>query len=528
MFGSTGGTSAGSTSATRLRSIVALMIALALVAAACSDDGRSGPGAEGGTGFFNQGSTPAEAPSGDPDGTGTSGAIAWERSGSVDRGVLAVPLDHADPDGETIEIALMRRPAADPDRRIGVLLVNPGGPGASGIEFAEQARFVFPPEVLERFDLIGFDPRGVGSSTPVICGDGDLLDRYNAADPAPPTPAAQAQVEAVVRELAEACEQDSGRLLPFITTEASARDMDLIRDALGEDTINYVGFSYGTYLGATYAELFPDRIRAFVLDAGYSRSLSSAEILEGQAVGFERSIETFLEWCRPERCQLAAGGDPSAALDEVLEDIRSSPLPTDDSDGRELTVGLAWTAIIMAMYAPGLWSQLDRGLDQARTRADGSVLLTLADVYNDRAPGAVYGNLAYAFTAYSCMDREPVDADDERATVDRVLEAAPRVGPVFTSVPSACEWWPVESQGRVAPFSAPDAPPMIVIATTGDPATPYEWGVRLADELSSARLLTVEGDAHTAFGSGIGCVDDAVLAYLFELTMPADGVRCSS
>lgn len=503
---------------------LAALTVLALVAAACSDD----DGGSAGGGFFSgfdtdptTTTTEGDEPP-DPDGE----PLEWVRNGSVDRATLQVPLDYDDPDSDQIEIALSRRPAGDEDERIGVLLINPGGPGSSGIEFAAMAGLIFPREILDRFDLIGFDPRGVGDSTEVRCGDGELMDRFTAADPVPPTPEVAAEVDALIREFADACAEDVGDLLPHIHTEASARDMDRIREALGEDQITYVGFSYGTLLGATYAELFPENIRAFVLDGGYSRSLSSGELSEGQAVGFEQSIDAFSAWCTPEVCDLASGGDPGEEIVALLESIRSEPLPTNDADGRDLTVGLAWTGVIVAMYSPGFWPQLDRALTRARDEGDGSSLLSLADLYNERSSGGEFGSIQYAFTAYNCMDRVPSTPEEDAAIAERLIEIAPRIGPVFVSTPSPCEFWPVEPRGTTDPFSVPDAPPMIVIATTGDPATPYEWGVLLADELETATLLTVEGDAHTAFGSGIRCVDDAVVDYLIDLTMPAEGTRC--
>lgn len=512
-------------SARRGRTAVpALVVVLALVAAACSDDDQSGAGGSGFFSGFGDGTTSTTATPDDPE--EPDEAIEWVRNGAVDRGTLAVPLDYDDPEGEQIEIAVSRRPAGDADERIGVLLVNPGGPGSSGIEFASMAGLVFPREVLDRFDLIGFDPRGVGESTVVQCGDGDLMDRFTAADPVPPNPEVEAEVEAVIREFADACEVDSGDLLPHIHTDASARDMDRIREALGEDEITYVGFSYGTLLGSTYAELFPERIRAFVLDGGYSRSLSSGDLSEGQAVGFEESIDAFAAWCTPDVCDLATGGDPGDEIVTILDSIRSEPLPTNDGDGRDLTVGLAWTGVIVAMYSPGFWPQLDRALVRARDEGDGSSLLALADLYNEREAGGVYGSLQYAFTAYNCMDRVPSTPEEDVAIAERLVDVAPRIGPVFVSTPSPCEFWAVEPRGTADPFSVPNAPPMIVIATTGDPATPYEWGVLLADELATATLLTVEGDAHTAFGSGIRCVDEIVVEYLIDLAMPDEGTRC--
>ena len=510
-----------------LRSLAVLAV-LALLAGACSDDDIDDAGPDPTSGIDEASDDTDESDGDEGDDPTAPGRIDWSMAGSLHRGTLQVPLDHDNPEGDTIELALARRPAADPDARIGAILVNPGGPGGSGLDLAGLFGFLFPSDIRDRFDLLTWDPRGVGESTEVRCGDGEFMDRFAAADPVPPTPEAEAEVEELMRTFAELCERDAGDLLPHIHTEASARDMDSIRAALGDDQISYVGFSYGTVLGATYAELFPDRVRAFVLDGAYPRSLPTAEVSSGQAMGFERALEAWFEWCRPETCSFASSGDPRADFDQLVEAIRARPLPTDDSDGRDLTVGLAWTGVLAALYSPELWSQLDRGLTQARDAKEGTSLLLLADYYLERSPGAEYSSLHYAFWTYNCMDAPAPTPAEEQEAVERVLEVAPRVGPVFVSAPSPCEFWPVEATGSTEPFDIPDTPPILVIATTGDPATPYEWGVQLADELDTAHLLTVDGEGHTAFGAGNPCVDGTVEAYLIELELPDEGFECAA
>lgn len=521
--------------ASRWRStLIGVLVALALAAASCGDDGSADPeplSRADGSSFWDAVATngtddgPDDGPEG-PDGPDGGGAVEWEPWGSLDRVVLDVPLDHDDPDEGTIELAVVRRPAADADARIGAILVNPGGPGASGIELAAFFGFLFPSELRDRFDLVTWDPRGVGESTQVRCGDGEFMDRYVAANPVPGSPEEEAEVETLMREFAERCEEDSGELLPHLHTEASARDMDLIREALGDEQISYVGFSYGTFLGATYAELFPERVRAFVLDGAYSRSVGLGDKSGGQAVGFEEALLTWFEWCESRRCSFANGGDPATTFDDLMTRIAEEPLATDDRDGREVTIGLAWTGVLASMYTPELWSQLDRALTDARDADDGSGLLTLADFYNERQADGEYATLHYAFAAYNCLDSPIPTSAEEAEIVERVLEDAPRVGPVFVSAPSPCDFWPVPSRGSTDPFSIPDAPPILVIGTTGDPATPYEWSVQLVDELESAALLTVEGEGHTAFGQGNRCVDNAVETFLLDLEMPESDLSC--
>lgn len=500
---------------------VAVLLVLVLVAAACGGDDAER--ADLGDLVTVPSPTTATDGSGGPD--EPIGTIEWEDGGrGWQTGVLEVPLDHDDPDGDTIELALVRRPADDPDARIGPLLMNPGGPGASGNELALVSTYIFPTEVLERFDIIGFDPRGVAESTPLVCGDGEFLDEYLAFDPVPDDEEEREEAEALIEEFADNCEDAAGDMLEHINTVAVARDMDLIREALGEEQISYVGFSYGTYLGGTYLEMFPERMRAAVLDGAYSRSLTAEDMAVGQATGFESSIDAFLEWCEPSRCDLAEQGDPGERLLEILDEIDARPLVTDS--GRELTIGLAWTGVIMAMYSPALWPTLDAALVQAAGKR-GDQLLSLADQYNDRSADGTYANQTFAFVAYNCMDDPPLDESEEDAVAEAVLEAAPRIGPLFVELPSPCAYWPVENaDAPTGPFSAPDAPPLLVIATTGDPATPYEWGVQLADELETSILITVEGDGHTAYGAGNSCVDDLVDAYLLELEVPSGPTTC--
>lgn len=505
----------------------AALVALALLAGACSS-GSSTDTALDLEGWLANGARPDGGNDGDgngADGSGPSPAtLEWDTSGTTHRAVLEVPLDHSDPAGETIELALARRPASDPDQRIGAILVNPGGPGGSGLEMAPLFGFLFSADIRQRFDIVTWDPRGVGESTNVVCGDGELMDRLVALDPVPPDEAGRAEAERVTREFVEACEADSGDLLPHIHTPASARDMDLIRQALGDEQISYLGFSYGTLLGATYIELFPEQVRAFVLDGAYSRSLGMADLGAGQALGFEASIERFFSWCETQGCRFSKS-DFGSDFDALIESIRAEPLPTRDRDSRDLTVGLAWTAVIVSMYTPQLWPQLDTALANAQT-GDGTGLLALADFYYERDADGEYSSQHYAFPAYNCMDSPEVTDAEEEAAVERVLEAAPRVGPTFVTLPSPCDYWPVPPVGTNEPFSAPNAPPILVIATTGDPATPYEWGVRLAEELETASLLTFEGDTHTAFGGGNTCVDELVEEYLLEAAIPSGELRC--
>ena len=513
------------------RRLLAALALVALVAAGCGDDDdAAAPTTTAAAGTTTSAADDGGDGDGGSDGSGDDAddglvlEIEWSDSAFAQEGRLEVPLDHDDPSGDTIELALLRVPADDPDNRIGSLLVNPGGPGASGIELAAAAPFFFGDDVLARFDIIGWDPRGVGASTAVTCGDGAFFDEFTAADPVPDTPEEEAEVEALADQFVANCVAESAELLPHVSTVDSARDMDLIRRALGEEQISYLGFSYGTLLGATYADLYPERVRAFVLDGAYSRSLTSAELTEEQAIGFEGTLNAFLASCESSGCSYAAGDDPGAVLDELVAEIDNRPLPTDDPD-RPLTIGLAITGMVLTLYDDSSWGMLDAALAEARFSKEGSQLLRLSDLYNDRAPDGTYDNSTAAFVAIGCADSAPLSPAELDAIAQRLEETAPRFGPFFTSGDS-CADWPIEPVDDTRPFRAAGAAPILVIATTGDPATPYDWGVRLADELESGVLLTNVGDIHTAYGSSGPCVDDIVDAYLVDLVVPADGIRC--
>ena len=513
-----------------MRRALSILIVLSVLMGACSGSDEV-DSSSGGLADLVGGRSADEPVDDDPSdgrdeaGSTASGEIDWvDADDGWQEGFLAVPLDHDDPDGPTIDVAVVRHAAEDPERRIGPLLINPGGPGAAGIEYAYYGELIFDEEIVERFDIVGFDPRGVGDSTNVTCGDDEFMDDFTAADPVPDSPEESAQVQTLIEEYAANCEAESSELLPYLDTVSTAKDMDLIRQALGDDQITYLGFSYGTFLGATYLELFGEHTRAAVLDGAYSRSLTPLEMTQGQAAGFEHTLDAFLSWCQRETCDYSGSDDPEAALFGLLDSIDARPLPTDDE--RDLTVGLAWTGLIQALYGEALWPGLDQALAEARQQKDGSGLLALADQYNNRSLDGSYDSSGPAFISISCMDSEGTDDLDASSIAAQVVAAAPRIGPVFTAMPGPCDYWPVVADAPTGPWSAPDAPPVIVVATTGDPATPYEWGVRAAEELETATLITVEGDSHTAYWGGNSCVDDAIDTYLLELVMPDEGTRC--
>jgi pimeloyl-ACP methyl ester carboxylesterase len=439
---------------------------------------------------------------------------------------LTVPLDYANPDnGKTIKIELLRVRAGDPKRRIGSLLVNPGGPGAPGAEFAGNIAGVLPDEIKERYDIVGFDPRGTGKSSPVRCRDN--LDDIFSLDYTPDTPEERARLGAGLNELAQECEQRSGDVLPYVSSENTARDMDRIRRAVGDKKLTYVGYSYGTYIGTLYAQLFPKKVRALVLDGAIDPNLSGVEINLEQAVGFERSLDAFLAQCsRNNRCPFYNAGDSAGAFDRLAAQIDAQPLAADD--GRVLGGGEFDLGVAQALYAGRSgYRRLEQALAAAQ-RGDGDRLLELADQYTGRRRDGTYDSSQPAFWAIGCLDGPTIGGPEQyEAAEARFRAEAPRVGVSLLNAALICAYWKVPSVTSSAPIRIDDVPPVVVVGTTNDPATPLKWSEGLAREISSAVLLVAEGTQHTAFVTAFNrCIDDSVVRYLVDLEPPPNGTRC--
>ncbi|MER5393930.1 alpha/beta hydrolase [Saccharopolyspora sp. NPDC002686] len=445
---------------------------------------------------------------------------------------LQVPMDYAAPQGEAITIGVLRSPATDQQQKIGSLQINPGGPGASGMSTAASlAGSVRSTELGERFDLIGFDPRGIGASEPEVrCLTDQERDADRLDSDADTSPAGVAQTESEERDYASKCAQRTNpKLLANVGTRDVARDMDVLRSALGDEKLNYVGYSYGTRIGAEFAEKFPGNVRAMVLDGAIDPGQSAIDQLVAQGAGFQRAFNDFAVWCAA-RQQCSLGRDPKTAVAQFQQITR--PLverPVRAGDGRELSYKDATMGAIQALYTPSLWDQLDGGLAELR-QGSGRTLLALSDSYFSRGQSGRYSNTNDAFDAVHCVDDQRVMDPNVRREADRrYREAAPFLddGNPPSAALDMCAFWPVPVTGEPTEPEVGALPPTLVISTTGDPATPYDAGVKLADALHG-RLLTFEGTQHTVFLQGVSCVDDAGTRYLVDLKVPADGARCSS
>ncbi|MDJ1114882.1 alpha/beta hydrolase [Microbacterium dauci] len=457
--------------------------------------------------------------------------VDWERcagggEGTFYCGDITAPIDWSDPDAGDLELAVIVRVAAGESR--GSLLVNPGGPGASGVDLVRtSAAYAVGNTLLDEYDVVGFDPRGVGDSTAVRCLDAADMDAYLFDVPAAERGSAEWEAELTARneDFAAACEANSGGILSQVTTANAARDMDLLRGVLGDEQLHYLGYSYGAYLGAMYAELFPERVGRVVLDGGIDPSIPGALVGARQAVGFESALRAYLAACLESHDDCPFSGtvdDAATALADGLAAVDAAPIEA--TDGRVMNADAMVMGIITALYAEGNWPYLTTAIASA-LQGDADPIFTLVDSYYNRAGDTYLDNSTEAFSAYNCMDY-PVDSPEAVADSEAlVAEQAPTFAPYWSGV-DLCESWPYPPSGTRDRITAEGADPILLVGTTNDPATPYEWSVALADQLSSGVLLTRVGEGHLGFNKGNLCIDEAVEAYFLDGTVPPSDVTC--
>ncbi|WP_137843269.1 alpha/beta hydrolase [Microbacterium sp. 2FI] len=440
---------------------------------------------------------------------------------------VTAPLDWANPRAGDIELAVIRS-RAEAGEPIGSLLTNPGGPGTSGLQrVRDSLTFMVGDPVRAVYDVIGFDPRGVGESTAVRCYDDAEMDAFlfDIPENERGTDAWEDEVLDRQADFAEACKAESGGILPHITTENSARDLDLLRAVLGDSELHYLGYSYGTFLGATYAELFPERVGRLVLDGAVDPSIPGIDVGTIQAIGFESALRAYMADCvAGSDCPFRGTVDQAMAdLATLLASVDRDPLPA--ADGRMLGADSLMTAIVSALYSQESWEYLTIALTDVLA-GDPEVAFLLADFYYDREEGVYTSNSTEAFRAYNCVDY-PDDAtpEQEAEAEARIFAEAPTIAPYWIG-PDPCSVWTTPPTGTRGAIAADGAAPIVVVGTTNDPATPYEWSVSLADQLSSGVLVTLVGEGHTGYNKGNECVDDAVSAYLVDGVVPDDGLRC--
>ncbi|MEC4015016.1 alpha/beta hydrolase [Streptomyces sp. H27-D2] len=459
--------------------------------------------------------------------------LTWRECGvsGFECATMKAPLDYAKAGaGDDVKLAVARKKATGPGKRLGSLMVNPGGPGGSAIGYLQAyAGIGYPAPVRARYDMVAMDPRGVARSEPIECLSDKQMDTYTQVDQ---TPDDQGEVNGIVdsfKDFAAGCQKRSGRMLGHVSTNEAARDMDMLRAVLGDEKLTYVGASYGTFLGATYAGLYPARAGRLVLDGAMDPSLPSEQLNRDQTGGFETAFTAFTKDCvRTDGCPLGkkSAKDAAQRMRDFFRKLDAKPVPTGET--RKLGESLATTAVISAMYDEASWPTLREALQQARD-GDGAGLLKLADIYYEREANGSYANLMFANPAVNCLDLPPSFSgpDAVKKALPSFEKASPTFGAGLAWAALNCSYWKADPTGKPNRIEAEGAAPIVVVGTTRDPATPYKWAQSLAAQLDSGTLLTYEGDGHTAYKRGSDCIDTAINTYLLEGKAPANGKKCT-
>jgi pimeloyl-ACP methyl ester carboxylesterase len=477
-----------------------------------------------------------------PTAADASGLSAWRKCGRhLQCATLTVPVDYSEPDGEQVRIAVARVPASQPDQRLGSLVFNFGGPGDAGTEtlpgFAQQ----IPDEIKARYDLVSFDPRGTGHSRPVECVSDREADRLNAVDP---TPNSDVDLRAFYDgtnepiDVIARCVARNGAWLAQLGSRNVARDLDRLRTALGDDTLSFVGYSYGTVIGAVYAQMFPDRVGRMVLDSPVDLSVDALQELRGNAQGFEQALQDFLANCAANRdCSFHSRGDPTtalAALERKFEagwELPTRQLATGAKSSRKAGVAAFYTALISALYDRQYgWPELADALSDAR-KGDGSYLLALADLYDGRRDDGTYDNIDEVIGVILCDDRDDAvpSFDAYKAEYDQEVAQYPLLGSLMGSTLLGCDPRlprPPASE-QVGDLRVDGAAPILVVGTTRDPATPFAGAQDLITRLAGSRLLTFDSTEHTAYTKN-RCIDRAVDTYLLKGSLPPENTVCKN
>ncbi|MFE4194589.1 alpha/beta hydrolase [Paenarthrobacter sp. NPDC056912] len=441
-------------------------------------------------------------------------------------GEVQVPKDYGNPGSGEITLSAIRLPTTG--KKQGSILVNPGGPGGSGVDFVKDAANThFTQKLRSNYDLVGFDPRGVKRSSPVKCMSDAERDAAREKVFRKNTDEGLAAALAFNKSAAEQCAQQTGEVLGHIDTVSAAKDLDVLRAVVNDAKLNYLGFSYGTFLGSTYAALFPDNVGRLVLDGAVDPSISNEELTAGQARAFERAIRTYVADCLQQNsCPLS--GSVDNGVQEIRELINAvDQNPQTAKDGRLVTGNDFVNGIILPLYDNQSWPALTQALDSAFS-GDVSQMMRIADLGADREANGTYSsNSAFAFQAINCLDYPMVtDTAGMRAEEARLLQDSPTFGAFFAYGGVTCKDWPYKNTRTPASVDYTGSAPIVVVGTTGDPATPLEWAESLRKQLENASLVTWEGEGHTAYGRSNSCVSAAVDNYFVDGKLPQDGLKC--
>ena len=452
--------------------------------------------------------------------------LTWKAcEGSYLCATAKVPLDYSDPGGRTIEIAMLKVPARG--ERIGTLFVNPGGPGGSGISLAKNSGMQISASVRQSYDIVGFDPRGVGKSQPVDCLDDQTLGKKLDADFDLTTDAGKQAENQAVSEIVAGCSIKSGDILPFVGTVNAARDLDVLRAVVGDKMFNYLGYSYGTELGAQYAELFPGKVGRMVLDGAVNTQISAAQMSYDQTIGFETAFSHYAAYCVEQQCAL--GSDVrqiQQRMRGMFDSALASPVPTSDPE-RPVTRSMLTTAVVGLLYDDATWPYLTNALEDLAA-GKGDTVKTFADLINSREGATFKDNSTEANWAINCADLAVSSSEEYAEKSAQLTVEAPVFGTFQTAGTDMCAQWQANARGKgVGPFRAKGSQPIVVIGTKYDPATPYSWAEALSSSLDNGVLVGWEGEGHTAYGRTSSCIRKAVDGYLLDGTVPQNGLYCT-
>ena len=466
-----------------------------------------------------------------PQGDGLDGYYAqqleWsECSDGFECSSFSAPIDYANPADGAMQISVIRKLATG--TALGSLVLNPGGPGGSGIEYTTYAEYVVSDTLRENFDIVGFDPRGVGFSTPVECLDDEQTEEYIALDGSPDDQTEIDQAQAMSELFAQSCATNSPDTYKFLDTISAARDVDILRALLGDEKLNWLGKSYGTFLGATYADLFPERVGRMLLDGAIDPTLTNEKLSYGQALGFELALTRFVDDCVTKSdCPLSASGAAGVSeVGDLLIELDANPITLDD--GRLFTQAMGTLGVVGSLYDKQYgWPELRTNLGLAFD-GDFSGLASSVDFYTGRqSDGSYKDNSNDAIAAVNCLDRpDRATTEETAALASEWKKVAPNFGEYLAWSNISCSYWQAEATGVPKEITAPGTPTILVVGTVNDPATPYAWSQALATQLSKGVLLTLDGDGHTAYYQGSKCIDEIVDNFYLTGEVE-DGITCT-
>lgn len=454
------------------------------------------------------------------------GDVKYEKCGNFLCATIKVPLDYKKPKGKKIDIAIRTLSAGIPSKKKGILLINPGGPGGSGVDFVESASGIISQVVLDEFDIVGWDPRGVGQSSKLKCTAYNLDFLFDDIDYSPDDEAELSALEDVNKKIGEDCVEDNPDLAKHLNSKDATRDMDEIRKSLGEKQLNYLGFSYGTVLGQLYATMFPKNYRAMVIDGVVDVGENPLESAGNQGIGFEKAFDSFFEYCREVTCKYSKDQDPKAVYAQLSKQVDATPIKTQDLV--ESYVGPAQFDLGTGVYMYGgreSWPSLDDALTALQSGETSGIMLGY-NSYLGRSGSGIYDGSYASFLSILCADGKLASGEDLYAYGKSIAEKAPLFGEAVVLLGAQCSFWPNATDAKAFKVNNSKGNNIMIIGTTGDPATPVQASRDVAKKLQNSSYVEFKGEGHTAYGRSNACVDNTINSYFIDLKSPKSNTYC--